>query len=445
MATIYLRSTDGSDSDDGSTWALAKATLAAAMTAAGAGGTIYVSSSHAETYTTNTTLASPGTASSPLKIICVDDTSGEPPTVLATGASWRLDTNHNITLSTTGFTYWYGVTIGTASGALNRFVSFGNTQNNYAEVFDNCTISFLNTNLGNVSTGTVSNVKATGLTVFRNCTISFSSVNPGFVLDHKVRFIGCTFSGTGFSNPFAARSSQSTDLHLDVRGSDLSIFGSGHNIFDASKSSSAKACFSDCKLGASVTLASGSIPALGGSEVEFINCDSADTNYRYYKKVYQGEIFHEATIVRTGGASDGTTPISRKVVSTANANFFAPIESAPIVVWNETTGSSITATVEVVTDNVTLTDAEAWIEVEYLGTSGFPLSSIASDRAADILATPANQTSSSATWTTTGLTTPVKQKLSVSFTPQEKGPIKIRVMLAKASTTMYFCPKADIT
>ena len=36
MADIYLSSVDGSDSDDGSTWALAKATLAAALTAAGA-------------------------------------------------------------------------------------------------------------------------------------------------------------------------------------------------------------------------------------------------------------------------------------------------------------------------------------------------------------------------------------------------------------------------
>jgi hypothetical protein len=81
------------------------------------------------------------------------------------------------------------------------------------------------------------------------------------------------------------------------------------------------------------------------------------------------------------------------------------------------------------------------VEVEYLGTSGFPLSVTSSDRAATILATPANQTTSSETWTTTGLTTPVKQKLSVTFTPQEKGPIIARVYLAKASTTVYVCPE----
>ncbi len=49
MAVIYLRSTDGNDLDDGLTWATARATLANALTAAGAGGTVYVSQNHAET------------------------------------------------------------------------------------------------------------------------------------------------------------------------------------------------------------------------------------------------------------------------------------------------------------------------------------------------------------------------------------------------------------
>ncbi len=70
MAVIYLRSTDGSDADNGSTWALAKATLAAALTAAGAGGTVYVSQVHAETQAGAMTLTSPGTEASPVRVIC---------------------------------------------------------------------------------------------------------------------------------------------------------------------------------------------------------------------------------------------------------------------------------------------------------------------------------------------------------------------------------------
>jgi len=95
-AVVYLRSSDGNNADSGATWALAKATLAdtggtGALTAAGAGGTVYVSDNHAETQATTMTLASPGTAASPVRIICVDD-AAEPPTARAITA----------TVSTTG-------------------------------------------------------------------------------------------------------------------------------------------------------------------------------------------------------------------------------------------------------------------------------------------------------------------------------------------------------
>ena len=110
-------------------------------------------------------------------------------------------------------------------------------------------------------------------------------------------------------------------------------------------------------------------------------------------------------------------------------------------VWNGPVGSAQTATVEIITDNVTLTDAEAWLEVEYLGTSGFPLGLFANDRVADpIFGTPANQATSTVDWTTTGLATPIKQKLGVAFTAQEKGLVRARVVVAKASTTVYYDP-----
>lgn len=169
----------------------------------------------------------------------------------------------------------------------------------------------------------------------------------------------------------------------------------------------------------------------------FVNCDSADTNYRYYKQNYQGTVTQETTIVRASGSSDGTTSFSRKFVSTANSKIISPLEGPWTEFWNESL-SSLTVEAEVITDGVTLTDAEAWLEVEYLGTSGFPLGVFVSDRIADdIFGTPANQTSSSETWTTTGLSSPVTQKFSVTFTPAEKGLIRARVVLAKPSTTMY--------
>lgn len=154
----------------------------------------------------------------------------------------------------------------------------------------------------------------------------------------------------------------------------------------------------------------------------------------------------ETTLVRTGGSSDGTTALSWKVVSDTTATFNRPFITPEIVQWNETTGSSVTATVEILRDSATnLTDAEVWLEVMYLGTSGYPLGTWISDCKADFLASEADQTTSSETWTTTGMSNPNEQKLSVSFTPQEKGFVHARVCVAKASATLYVCPKVTLS
>lgn len=222
--------------------------------------------------------------------------------------------------------------------------------------------------------------------------------------------------------------------------------GSGKSLVDLALNNANLYEFENCKLGSSVTLTTGSSPGQGGSVVRLVNCDSADTNYRYEYQAYQGSIVNETTIVRTSGASDGTTPVSRKMVSNANAKFYSPLVDSfdDIIIWNETTGSSKTLTIEVVSDGVTFKDDELWLEVEYLGTSGFPLSSLAHDRKTNPLASGTNQDTSSVTWTTTGLSSPVKQKLVATFTPQEKGPIRARVMLAKASSTVYIDHKPTL-
>ena len=186
---------------------------------------------------------------------------------------------------------------------------------------------------------------------------------------------------------------------------------------------------------------------MAGDRHEMHNCDSGDTNYRLLVADQLGTIRSETTIVRSGGASDGATPFSWAMVSNTLAKFPMLALASPELParWNSTVGSAITVTVEVITDGVTLTDDECWLEVQYLGTSGFPLSLFSSDAKADVLATAANQTTSTETWTTTGLTTPTKQKLSVTFTPQEAGFLQPVVRLAKASTTVYVCPKMVVT
>lgn len=441
MATIYLSSVDGSDGDDGSTWALAKATLAAALTAAGAGGTVYVDDAHAESAASAKTLASSGTAASPTLVICASRASGAPPTTAATTAT--VTTTGDNAINYTGFAYCYGVTFNCGSGAVTARQFFASDNLAFGWTFDSCSLKKLGTS-GNVSAFLMGSAGMGTNRLLRliNTPLTFGSTGDGILLRMPFQWIN-TASAIGGSVPatlFTANSG--AEGKLWAYGVDLSAAGSGKTLFDVSGTENNIYRLANCKLGSSVTISTGSVvgPRLG--VVEVVNCDSGDTNYRYSKQLYEGTITHESTIVRTGGASDGTTPISRKMVSTANSKFYSPLVSDPIDIWLETTGA-YTGTIEVVTDNVTLTNAEAWLEVEYLGTSGFPLGNLATDRATNILSTPANQTSSSVTWTTTGLTTPVKQSLDVSFTTSEKGWARFRVCLAKASTTMYFDPEVN--
>ena len=170
---------------------------------------------------------------------------------------------------------------------------------------------------------------------------------------------------------------------------------------------------------------------------------------------YAGNVKDESTIVKTGGASDdGSATISWKMTSVANTEYPIHVLRSPeIWVPNIATGSAKTLTVEFVHDtnvaagqgagaSFAFQDDEVWLEVSYQGTSGFPLAVLASDAKANVLATAADQTSSSATWTPTGL---VKQSLSVTFTPQEKGVFIARICVGKASKTIYVDPLVTVS
>lgn len=436
MANIYVRSTDGSNADNGSTWALAKLDLVGAAAIDAAGDNIYVSDNHAESTAAAITIALAGSNASPVKIICGDD-SAEPPTAAATTGTVTTTGNSNITFNGTNY-YVYGLRFNVGTGAVNATIAPVNTTSAQA-TFDSCTFDCVAT-----GSGTGVSVSA-GELYLVNSWVKFANAGGTIAVNiaNNTRFEwhgGGLESGT--TSPTQLVEVASSDGRLS--GLDLSAGGSGMHIFQFS-GGPARYSIRNSKLPASWSgsLVTGTLVA--GCRFEMYNCDSTDTNYRLLISDYAGTVSQETTIVRTGGASDGTTTISHKFVTTANAEYpHIPLAGPEIVIWNDTTGSSKTVTVEIVTDNVTLTDGECWLEVQYLGTSGFPLGSIASDAKADVLATAANQATSTETWTTTGLTTPVKQKLVVTFTPQEVGFVHAVVKLAKASTTVYVCPKLTL-
>ena len=442
MPVFYVRSTDGDNGDNGSTWALAKATLAGAFAIASAGDTIWVSHVHDETFDSDLTLSCPGTIASPCFVLCVND-GAEPPTALATTAVIRATSTYNLTID--GSAYYYGITLRCGIGASSRSLVIGSATALVYNVFEDC-------NLENMSTGSSPRifVAFSGGTRERSCTwintnAKFNATGGCIQVMQRFDWKGGAYVDGAAVSTRLFLTTASTIGQVHVSGVDLSTLNTNLVLPDTLSSMNSY-WFRNCKLHADVTVIEGPILGPGGEQVFVDNCGSGDTNYKIDHRKYQGSIIEEVTIKRTGGASDGTTGFCWEMVTLATPHFHSPLESPPISIWNEDVGSPITLTVEIVHDSLTkLQDDEIWVEVEYLGTSGFPLSLFASDRMADILATPADQPASSETWTTTGLTNPNKQYLSVTFTPQEKGLITARVMVAKASYTVYVCPKVAIT
>lgn len=445
MANLYVRSTDGSDADNGSTWALAKATLSGAAAIDSAGDVIYVSDAHAESTAGAITIALAGTAASPTKIICGDD-AAEPPTTSTTTGTITTTGASAITLTNGGSAFYQG---------LGFYCGTGTTAANIGLINNNSTVNFSSCHLELVNTGSGASINANGSGThihFHECTFKFAAAGQGILFSGSPCMLvidGGSLSSGGTS-PTAFLKGAANWAEAEISGFDLSNASSTVNLCSGGVLGF-RTVWKNCRLPASWSgsAASGTMALFERHEV--YNCDSADTNYRLIIKDYAGTILSSTSVYNDAGATDGTTRISWEMASGANAEFpHLGLVSPEIVKWNETTGSAITATVEIVHNsqgsgtNGVLNDDECWLEVMYLGTSGVPLGTHITDRKSDVLAAATAQDTSSAAWTgdSAGWDT---QKLSVTFTPQEKGFIHARVIVAKASATVYVDPLITVS
>lgn len=433
-------------------WAFSSIYMFYVATAMAAGDRLFVSNNHAESVAAEITIAFPGTLANPCQVICVSDLAA-PPTASATTAAVETTGTSNITIN--GSIYCYGVAYNVAvgAGAVNATLILGayNTVNNILQRYDTCNFKVSATGTGAkiFPGGGGGSNNNTNRIIFNNCGVTFSSATTGFrpVCDFEWNggsvLVGTALTGSLFqSSVSAGRYSKVT-----LSGVDLSNAGAGCNLFLAGTSPT-YGSVRNCKLPAAWTgsLVSGTMTV--GEGYTMHNSDNADTNYRIWEEFYAGSRKSETTLVRTGGASDGTTPLSWRLATSARAVYPANLLDSPEIYseWIETVGVAKTITVEILHDSTTnLKDDEIWLDVQYLGTTGFPLGVFANDAKANVLAAAADQTVSTATWTTTDLTNPNKQKLSVTFTPQEKGVAICRVMVAKPSYTVYVDPLATLS
>lgn len=431
MANLYIRSTDGNDADNGSTWALAKAKLAGADAIDTAGDDIYLSQVHSESSATTVALSFAGTNAAPTRILCVND-GAEPPTTLTTGAI--VATTGANPLRITGNLYCEGVQFkaGDGNGLIQLAPNY--TAGAYTQRYVNCEMYLGDTNAG--SSINIGASESRGQTNFVNTNFRLSNAGQKIFVNGKMHIVGGAISaGTSALSYLFSFNTSATAVEVLVEGFDFSVLPAAFDIMLAPARPGivvVRGCTMPASWSGDLISAAITCPTF---RAELYDCTNATTTWLQWIEDYCGTIKAETTLVRTGSLA----PYSLNMTSNAKANeAFGHLKSNEIFLGVGTPGSAQTATFEILHDSVTnLTDAEIWVEVEYRDTSGSRRSVEITDKRVTVLATPTDQTTSAVAWTTTGMTNPNKQKLSVTFTPQVAGYSVARIVLAKPSKTVY--------
>jgi len=443
---VYLSSVTGYDGNTGGTWKSAKKSVNGVDPISLAGDRVWVDSNHNDPTITNYGLFD--SVVNPVRMVCAVAASGEPPTVLATTAQGPVGTALLVSRSQ----YIYGFNfLPTGSGGSPTFPQAAVST---IMTHEKCSWQLGSTSGNRIIVGQSNS--AAWFVHWKDVDVKFANAAQGINLLACPLFWngGSVLAGsTALTSALISGMCGARGSRLIASGLDLTNMGSACSLVNSNGMlNGAFAIFRNCKLPAGWTgsLSTGTWQL--GARAEMYNCDSTDTNYRLWVEDAAGSTKQETTIVRTSGATDGTTPISWKMTSTAAASFFGQkLVSPERAQWNELTGSAKTLTLEIVHDSQgsgtagRFTDAEVWLEVMYLGTAGFPLGTWISDAKANPIATAVDQADSVVAWTTTGLTTPLKQALSVSVTPQEKGHFVYRIVVAKKSVTLYVDPLLTVT
>lgn len=443
MANRYVNSA-ATGANNGTSWTDAWTSLSSASAAA-AGDTVYVRNTHYEALsvaTTNLTIG--GSKTNLVRVISVDE--GLNATV---GARFRPGAGNTLNVSGPGVYYW-GIDFSAEAYGIN---SFAGTQDHLV-ILEKC-------RYGN-STGAGQAVHLGGYNTGGNeCYLIDSEFVAGgnsfFVLRaSRIKIIGGFGSGGRASTcMFQVGVGYTPGGDIEIDGFDMSAImpiSGPMFLMGSSNIKPGKVSVSRCKLVSGWT---GVLCTDATLAVTMDACDDGTSTLRTQNySPTAGGTYSETAVTRTGGATVNGTGFSFRLASASTAQEVKPLETRTLArpypgstaeetAWSA--GATKTITVEVVTDGVTLTDQDAWLEVRSFDTAGSVKPTVKSNRRATPTAAPTNHPTSTATWSTPGLTSPVKQKLSVNISPQIKGYLTAKVMLAKPSTTMYVCPQVEVT
>jgi hypothetical protein len=403
-----------------------------------AGNTVYVGDNHAETQATTLALTLVLGQTTVSKVVCHNHSGNYPPAAadLATGAT-VTETGSGLAINlaaNNGVLYVYGLTF---SNTLNGNITL-NGQGSFLS-FDNCTFKVATANI----------VPNSGTMLWNNCQVNFTNAGSSitvvgnFIWQNTAQVL--VTGSTVPTNLFSMTSPGNIDSIL-LEALDLSqcvgIFAQLANTVAGNW------VIKDCKLNASTTFPN---ETNTGHVLQTIRADSGATAYKSARYAVEGSETTETAITRVGGASDPTGQAqSRKIVTTANSQWLRPFKAEPYAIWNSTTGAAVTVTVYgTINAGALPNNDDIWMEVEYLGSSSFPIGTIKTTTKASLLAANAAVSSDGSTWNGGGSGagwSPFKLTTTLSSPqPGMAGYLHARVRAAKVSTTYYIDPKIVLT
>jgi hypothetical protein len=412
-------------------WAAPHARIANAMvsTWGQAGDTHCVGSDHAETQTTLITLNG-GTSTTPVFINCIS-TATIPPTTTTTGASVSLTgaANINVCTGSSEAMFINGITfnLGTTLSGASSLGACGNS--NSVAIFENCTFNLLNT----TTTSNFAIGSTCSSATFRGCFFTAANASQGIAPSGGyIDFIGCDLFQASGTKPSAILIPASFTSIINIRGCTYT----NSSLLVAAVSVSADITV-DSNNNTAGNLPQGNGTSNAGPRVRYAN--AANTAASSGSSNFGAYFASTTTAYRTGGGVDAswgnTTGTSLSGNTSAILPRFVPFESQPITLWCSTTGVARTLTVYL-TSFSTLNNSQFWITVEYFDSGTTNHAAELSTRANPVV-TPTALTADSSTWTN-GQN--IQYSISATVTPQQIGPIKVRLYCTGFGTILNVDP-----
>ena len=442
--TVYYVD-DGGDGSDGSTWAKAYTSLSALddAVAIAAGDIIYTGHDHVCQYphSAHRTITGPSAA---LPCYIISATQGSNPPAYQASVTNQIDTTEGVyNLTFDGSFAFHGVKM-ESGGAIRPLSTL--TEIGY---FKDCTFKY----------AANSYMFSTEMAEMYNCTIDLTNDGTTDRATRVLQLSACSsqkYFGLSFVN--AGYRTASIVMPSAVSGDRGSVLFSGCDfsgftnascgLIDISQNSLDNITFNNCMFPESMVLFVGTIPKYL-ARVVVTNCYSANSPTQLAVAERSGYLYSSTSIYRTGGGTIETIAVGWNITTTAYIDERHPFKSEYIYGLVASTGSK-TFDVYITNDTADFTNAEVWLEVEYLGTSSEAIFSLADNHRATILTAAADQTDdTTSTWNGAGPSFTYKQKLSVTATVNVAGLYRARVCVAKASIAsssyFYIDPKVTVS